>query len=296
MDKVSNSIRKNKIQLFSEFDKTAKEKIAANISTRFEDAYLSPIVEDYVYATTRAVDFGDYYGKQNKKSSFEWAINKNADYFDYSELIEDNVPETNKPRYSSFNTAHMYMNHNSQHIENSIGLVFDSYPVMDDYEDQHVTVLFAIDKKREPRIARQLETYPTRVPVSMGCAIKYSVCTACGFEVRKADQLCDCLQYSRGQRRNGKKVAELLRGVNFYELSVVNTPACHTAFVIDAVSEIVPGRLLKVASTPEGQEIAYIMNNVYKMIKEARTSEEQHRLLNNFDKLIVKLENLQKQA
>jgi len=296
MERVSNGIKKNKVQLFSEFDKTAKEKIAANISTRFEDAFLSPIVEDYVYATTRAVDFGDYFGKQNKKAAFEWAINKNADYFDYSELIEDYLPEDNKPRYASFNKAHMYMNHQSQHIENSIGLVFDSYPVMDDYEDQHITVLFAIDKKREPRIARQLETYPTRVPVSMGCSIKYSICTACGFEVRNANQLCDCLQYSRGQRRNGKKVAELLRGVNFYELSVVNTPACHTAFVIDAVSEIVPGRLLKVAATPEGQEISYIMNNVYRMIKEARTAEEQSRLLNNFDKLIVKLENLQRTA
>lgn len=78
--------------------------------------------------------------------------------------------------------------------------------------------------------------------------------------------------------------------------SVVNTPACHTAFVIDAISEIVPGRLLKVASTPEGQEITYIMSNVYRMIKEAKGPEEQHRLLGNFDRLIAKLESLQKIA
>jgi hypothetical protein len=278
--------------LFKELKKADQEKIEHAIATRTEDAFLSPIVDNFVYATTRALDFGDFFGKQNKKSLWEHAINKNADYFDFTELIEDKSPDIGLPRYATFNKAHMYTNHNSQHIENSIGLVFDSYPVMDKYEDQHITVLFGIDKKREPRIARLLETYPTRVPVSMGCSIKYSLCTSCNHKVTSEANFCDCLRYSRGQRKHGRKAAELLRGVDFYELSVVNTPACSTAFVIDAVSKIVPGRLLKVASMEKGQEISYVMSNIYRMIKEASTRQEKERLSLQMDQLILKLETI----
>lgn len=290
---VTSRTSEHNIKYFHEFNNSDKEKIASSIESKNEEAFLSPIVEDYVYATTRAVDFGDFFGKQNKKALWEWAINKNADYFDYTELIEDIEPSSNKPRYATFNKAHMYLNHQSQNIENSIGLVFDSYPVLDKYDDQHITTLFAIDKKREPRIARMLETYPERVAVSMGCSIKYSICTSCGTEVRKEADICDCLRYGRGMRRSGKVASELLRGVDFYELSVVNVPACPTAFVIDSVSEILPGRLLKVASQDENYSIAYLMSNIYRMIKEASNQEEKIRLSNQLDKLISNLEKLE---
>jgi len=157
----------------------------------------------------------------------------------------------------------------------------------------HVTALFGIDKSKEPTIARLLQNYPERVPVSMGCSIKYSVCTVCGKEIKTNNEMCDHLRHARGGRRDGKRVAEFLKGVDFYELSVVNTPACPTAYVIDAVAEIIPGRLLKIASElEEGVAIAQVMSNVYRMIREAKGPEEKRRLSISLDRLMYKLENL----
>lgn len=277
---------------FKEFDKQAREKIASQVEDSNSDLYLSKVVEGYVYGTTRALDFGDYFGKADRSAAWEHAVNRNADYFDITEM-EDVNPDKNIPRYLSFRTAAMYKDHQSQSLGNSIGLLFDAYLIKDKYDDMHVTTLFGIDKEKEPTIARLLTKYPERVPVSMGCSIKYSFCTVCGAEIHTSADMCDHLRYSRNGRREGKKVAEFLKGVDFYELSVVNTPACPTAFVIDAVSEILPGRLLKVASNlEEGAAIAQVMASVHRMIKTAKTVDEKRRLSIDLDRLYHKLECL----
>jgi hypothetical protein len=236
------------------------------------------------------LDAGDFYNTKKSSGVWEHAVNKNSDYFDVTELDEVH-PDKKIARYLTFRTAGMYRNHESDKIENAIGLVFDSVFIKDPYEDMHVTALFGIDKIKAPKVARDLKTYPTRVPVSMGCSITHSVCTACNKEIYKEYDVCDCLKYSRGQRRNGKKVAELLKGVDFFELSVVSSPAAPKAYVIDAVSDIIPGRLLKVADTKDGFETINIMKNVHDMIGRAGSVEEKRRLSNHFDRLIDKLEN-----
>jgi len=275
---------------FKEFSKKDKDKIAEIIETKRGTHWLSPIVEDYIYGTTRALDFGDFYGKYGK-GIWESKVNKNADYFDRTEL-EEIHPEKGIPRYQTFRTAALYKDHQSQSFENSIGLLFDSMMMTKDYEDGHVVCLYGLDSKKAPSIARTLQKYPTRVPVSMGCSIKYSIATCCGKKIVKESDMCSHLTYQRGGRYNGRRVAELLKGVDFYELSVVSSPACNTAYVIDAVSDILPGRLLKVANTEEGQEVIYLMNTIYRMIKDASTISEKKRLSNQFDQLIYRLENL----
>lgn len=277
---------------FKEFNKRDREKIAAQIESSSDETILSRMVDDFIYGTTRSLDFGDYYGTVDRQALWEHAVNRNADYFDVTE-IEDINPEKKVARYLSFRTASMYKDHQSQSLANAIGLIFDAYIIKDKYDDMHITTLFGIDKQKEPTIARLLQNYPERVPVSMGCSIKYSICTVCGKEVRASHDMCDHLRYSRGSRREGKKVAELLRGVDFYELSVVNTPACPTAYVIDAIAEILPGRLLKVASEADGgMAIATTIATVHRMIKEAKTVDEQRRLSINLDRLYHKLEQL----
>lgn len=281
-----------RLREFKEFDKKEREKIAHFVESSDDDLILSKMVDGYVYGTTRALDFGDYFGSTDKAAKWEHAVNKNSDYFDITEMEELN-PEKHIPRYMSFRTAAMYKDHQSQSLANSIGLIFDAYIIKDKYDDMHVTTLFGIDKEKEPTIARLLTKYPDRVPVSMGCSIKYSFCTVCGHEVKTNNDQCDHLRYARGGRRDGKKVAEFLKGVDFYELSVVNTPACPTAYVIDAISEIVPGRLLKVASElDEGMAIAQVMSSVHRMIKNAKTIEEKRRLSIDLDRLYHKLEQL----
>jgi len=285
---TSNEYR---IREFKEFTSKDKEKIAALIDSTHNAMIISKVVEDYTYATTRALDAGDYFNAQKKSGLWEHAVNKNSDYFDITELDEIH-PEKKLARYLTFRTAGMYKNHESDKIENSIGLVFDSVFIKDPYEDMHVTALFGIDKKKAPLIARDLEKYPTRVPVSMGCSITHSMCTACGKEIFKEADICECLRYSRGRRRNSKKVAELLRGVDFFELSVVSSPAAPKAYVIDAVSSIVPGRLLKVAQEAGEVTSLDLIRTIYDMIKQAKTVEEKNRLSTAFDQLIYKLEAL----
>lgn len=290
MERDNMYLKQLKPREFKEFSSKDKEKIASLIDDKRDEMIISKAVEDYVYATTRALDAGDYYGKMNKSSLWEHAVNKNSDYFDLTELDEIHQ-DKGIARYLTFRKAGMYKNHESDRIENSIGLVFDSVFIKNPYEDMHVTTLFGIDKIKAPHISRDLVKYPTRVPVSMGCSITHSVCTCCGRELLREADICECLKFSRGRRKEGKKVAELLRGVDFFELSVVSSPAAPKAYVIDAVSEIIPGRLLKVAEE-NGMYETEIIDTVYRMISKANTTQEKRRLAGQLDKVISRLEAL----
>lgn len=278
---------------FNEIDSTIRDKIASVVESNdaSEEVLLSPIVEDYVYATNRALDFGDYFGVLDKRALWETKINKNADYFDYTELIKKDAD--GRESYLSFRDAMVYINHQSKSPDLAIGAVFDTYMVAEPYDDMHLVNLIGVDKKLAPGIARNLATYPTKVKTSMGCAIQSSMCTVCGKEITTQASMCNHLRMHRGRRVNGKIASELLRGIKFVEDSIVTTPACPTALVLDAIAEIVPGRLLKIASeVEEGESLIYIMNNVYNSIKMAKTSSEKKRLISNFDKLIYRLEKL----
>jgi hypothetical protein len=281
--------QENTCKEFKEFSSKDREKIAEVIDIKRKAHWLSPVVEDYIYGTTRALDFGDYYGKYGK-GFWEAKVNKNADYFDRSEL-EEIHPDKNIPRYLTFRTAALYKDHQSKSFENAIGLIFDSVLIPEPYEDGHVTCLFGLDIKKAPNIARTMQKYADRVPVSMGCSIKHSISTCCGKKIVKEADICNHLKYNRGGRHNGVKIAEILKGVDFYELSVVSSPACTTAYVIDTVSEILPGRLLKVANeTYQGQEIINIMNTVHRMITDSSSIQDKKRLANQLDQLIYRLE------
>lgn len=290
MEKNTVRVGNLRPQQFKEFSSKDKEKIAYLIETQKDHMIISKAVEDYIYATTRALDVGDYFGTINKTALWEHAVNKNSDYFDITELEEIN-PDKNIQRFSSFRTAAMYKNHESDKIENSIGLVFDSILLKKPYEDMHVTALFGIDSKKAPNISRDLIKYPNRVAVSMGCSISHSICTACGKEILKEADICECLKYHRGRRRNGHRVAELLKGVDFFELSIVTSPAAIKAYVIDAVSELIPGRLLKVANSNASyaKEISAV---VYNMIDKASSVQEKRRISDQFDRVIANLEKL----
>lgn len=292
MDRNTLRINSSTTVSFTSFNSQTKEKIASAISTKSSQLLLSPIVEDYVYSTTRTLDTGDYYAKYGS-GVWEHAVNRNGDYFDITEL-EDIEPILNLPRYLTYRTAHVYQNHDSKSLENAIGVVFDAVLIKDKYDDMHVTTLFGVDKKKAPGVARMLELYTQKVPVSMGCSIKYSICTACGHKVDSPSNLCDCLRYRRGGRVNGKKAAELLKGVSFYDLSIVTVPACPTAYVVDAVSKIIPGHILKIASmTSEGQQALALIATIYNMIRTASTYQQKVELNTKFDYLIEKLHRLE---
>ena len=282
----------------SEITAKTRDKLAEIIESKHKEHWLAPTVENYVYGTTRALDFGDYWGTlgkkfNNHKSDWEWAVNKNADLFNFDEITE--ADDKGAPRYLTFRSAAMHVNHNSHDPQLAIGLVFDATLITDTYNDTHAVILFGIDRMKAASIARTLETYPTRVYTSMGCSIKSSLCTVCGTQIVKETDFCDCLKYHRGSRLHGRKVAELLQKMAFYEQSIVTTPACSNASVLDAVSEIIPGRILKVASDEIGKDIdpvIRIMASIQQSIKIASTLQEKKALSNRLDALIYKLEGM----
>ena len=288
----------NNSRLITEFDRSTQDKVATIIETKAKEHWLAPTVDGFVYGTTRALDFGDYWGTLGKKfgnnrCDWEHAINRNADLFNYDELIEED--DAGLPHYLSFRKAAVHVNHNSQDPQLSIGLVFDAVLVMDKYGDTNIAILFGIDRMKAAGIARRLETYPTRVFTSMGCSIKSSLCTICGKQIFKEHDMCDHLKYRRGSRIQGKIAAELLQKMSFYEQSIVTTPACPNASVLDAVSEIVPGRILKVASNElngEADTVLRIMTSLHQSIRTASTVQEKKRLGQTLDALIYKLERM----
>jgi hypothetical protein len=282
----------------TEINRKQKDKIAEIIDTKHRELWLAPTLESFIYGTTRALDFGDYWGSLGKKfgnnlSEWEWAVNRNADLFNFDELTEND--DFGQPRYLTFRKAAMHVNHNSSDPQLAIGLVFDATLVMDKYGDTNVVILFGIDRLKAAGIARRLETYPDRVFTSMGCSIKSSLCTVCGKQIVKDSDICDCLKYHRGSRVKGRRAAELLQKMAFYEQSVVTTPACTNAAVLDAVAQIIPGRILKIASTEmggEGDTIIRIMASLHQSIKLASSEQEKKILSNRLDALINKLESM----
>lgn len=293
-----NFENKSPIKLYTEFTKDTKKRIAEVIEEKHKELWLSPIASGYIVGTTRALDYGDYWGTlgktfKNGKSDWEKKVNKNSDLFNYNELIE--LDEEGIPRYLSYRKANFYINHKSHDISLSCGIIFDSVMVHTSYEDPHIVILFGIDRMKAANIVRTLETYPTRVYTSMGCSIKSSMCTACGKIIKKDTDLCNCLKFNRGGRAKGKKVAELLQQMSFYEQSFVSQPACASAAVIEAVSEILPGRILKVASevgNAETDTVMQIISNINYSIRNASQSQEKKRLSNQLDALIYKLEGM----
>jgi hypothetical protein len=155
-----------------------------------------------------------------------------------------------------------------------------------------VVILFGVDKMRAPAIARMLQTYPTRVATSMGTKISHSSCLVCDKQIKKESDMCEHLLYHRGQRVRGKIAGEYLYGLDFYEQSIVSVPAAPRAMVVDIISDIVPGRLLKVAAETGNSSQTQIINTLYDMIKTAKTENEKNRFSNKLDSIIAKLEAL----
>ena len=278
--------REQSVKNYKEFTSHDRDKIASITETQAKEFLLSPIISDYVYVSSRALDAGDMTGRIDKFCRWEEKINRNADYFDVDQLLEEH-PLKKIPRFSTFNRCGVYTNHNSKDVQNSIGYIFDSYLVTADPSDIHVTLLMGIDRQKAPRIARDLEVNPTAVASSMGCSIESGRCTACG------ESGCQHLRFMRNGRVNGKKVAEYLLGVEFFEDSIVTTPACHTAYVLDSLVNIIPGRILKIASAANKDDpimvTAQIMKSIHESIKTSSTHEDKVRLSDNLDRLMLKL-------
>jgi len=205
---------------------------------------ISEMSNDYLYVECRALTVG--------------IPNANGDLFVMPELKKIHQA-SGEPVYRTFVGRGVYINHNSDNPQNSIGLVFDA-ELVEDEEDPHVRLLVGIDKKKAPEIVEGIKR-GTINSFSMGCSIRYSTCTYCGKKILSDDDLCDCLRYHRGEKIGSVIVAEELHDIEFYEISVVSVPADYRARLINVLGH--SEKRLKVAAIDSFTLVSWLTEKVF---------------------------------
>lgn len=170
--------------------------------------------KNFIYVRARAVSSGEYYG-----------ANGNGDFFPEQEL---------KDNYKTFIRRGVYVDHKSDSVENAVGIILDA-KYWDDPDTKYVECLMAIDASHP--IANKIANGIVN-SVSMGAIVDRCECNQCHKVATSENEYCEHLRSYMGREYNGKKVYAINRGVNFYELSCVGTPADKDAHILEKVAEL----------------------------------------------------------
>ena len=191
---------------------------------------VAPKSEEFLYFTCRAITAAEAanYGLDGKtivgdghfNHSGNWVtakgivpyMNHNGDVFGEDELQQSG---------HSFIGKGLFVNHKSDDVEKIRGIILDAIWVPD---GKYIQVLCALDKIAHPTLARQIEQGYAR-DVSMGTAVKYSVCSKCGNKAVVEDDYCECVKNHKGGYLRGERIWENNFGLNFIELSLVTQGA-----------------------------------------------------------------------
>lgn len=149
------------------------------------------------------------------------SANQNGDAFPTEELERN---------YKSFLRRGIYRDHNADVPEKACGIIVDAiwHPKLG-----YVECLFAIDKETDGY--KDVEAGKIN-SVSMGALVQRCECSYCGQSSYTEDTYCTHLKHSLNREIQGKKVYAINRGVNFYELSLVGTPADSDAHILQRVA------------------------------------------------------------
>jgi len=151
--------------------------------------------------------------------------NRNGDAFRESELIKTHKTfETN---------AHVYKSHINKDPAKSYGKVVKSFYNPDMHR---VELILEIDNNKAPDIVDKINSGRS-VAVSMGCKIKYDVCSICGNKAPTRAQYCTHL---RNELNNiypdGRIVAADNPNPKFFDISIVWRPADKTGYMLKKVA------------------------------------------------------------
>jgi len=196
--------------------------------------------------------------------------NGNGDYFPKLEL---------EASYKTFIGVNMFINHESDDPRKAIGKVLDAYPIEDEKTGEYyIECLGKIDKKLNPKLARQIETKIVD-STSMGANVETSICSICGI-VLHTDEDEKCAHLGEGILKEFKATTNLSKygisegqtlkayainvGVVFNEWSIVDQPADAKA-KIDTIIAKLKSRIQKVGSLNK-EERAGVINELEKII------------------------------
>jgi len=151
--------------------------------------------------------------------------NRNGDAFRESEL---------RKTYKTFETnAHVYKSHVNKDPAKSYGRVVKAFY----NDDMHrVELVLEIDNSKAPDIVDKVNSGQS-VAVSMGCKIKYDVCSICG---NKAPTRADYCTHLRNELNkiypDGRIVCADNPNPNFFDISVVWRPADKTGYMLKKIA------------------------------------------------------------
>lgn len=136
--------------------------------------------------------------------------------------------------YQTYEQGHVYRHHNNKNPKKSIGRILKAF--WNSFMHR-VEVLEDLDNSRAPDLAQQIGDgeYPAK---SMGCRIKFDVCTVCGNMAPTRRQYCDHLKFEMGRLQDdGLRAGALNPSPRFFDSSWVIRPADRTGYLLKKVAE-----------------------------------------------------------
>lgn len=132
--------------------------------------------------------------------------------------------------YPSFKNAGIFEHHQNKDMSRSLGRIERAF--WNDYMCR-VELLLEIDNTRQPQLIERINDGDSPA-VSMGCRIKYDVCTVCGNRAPTRADYCDHLQYQMNflDPATGLLWCALNPDPDFFDISFVFRPADPTGFLL----------------------------------------------------------------
>jgi len=182
----------------------------------------------FVYLHVIALGAGEYYGP-----------NANGDYFPEKELIGACEIYEGQKRCYGFKTfeshAKVYRLHQNKDPEKAIG---DVVRAIYNQKMHRVELIIAVEKEKAPDLVERIEK-GEKLPVSMGCKVKYDECSICGNRAYRS-RMEYCIHGMTMLNQvlpDGRKVYRVNVGPLFHDISFVRVPADKTAYVLAKVAE-----------------------------------------------------------
>ena len=140
--------------------------------------------------------------------------------------------------YRSFETdANIFRHHVNKDPEKRVGDVLKAFY---NWPMHRVELLLSLINDKAQDIVERIERgeFPA---VSMGCKVKYDVCSICGNRARNRREYCDDAKYRLGDfLPNGKRIFVWNPSPRFFDISMVRRPADKLGYMMKKVAEAVP--------------------------------------------------------
>jgi hypothetical protein len=133
--------------------------------------------------------------------------------------------------------ANVYRHHINKDPAKKIGDILKSFY---NWPMHRVELLLALDNKKASDVVERIENgeFPA---VSMGCKVKYDVCSICGNKAPNRAEYCDHARYQLGDTLpNGQIILVWNPSPRFFDLSAVRRPADRLGYMIKKVAEFLP--------------------------------------------------------